>query len=67
MISSLIRGFSYDAEKKQLTVRFSTSTYIYHNVPPELGKVADVFDSREAEDIFACRIEGKFRSTRETT
>ena len=62
-----IRGVSYDEPKKQLTVRFSTSTYVYHDVPPESGRALTHFamQNSEIEDAFNAEIEGKFRSTRE--
>lgn len=68
MIGSLIKSLVYDPATKQLTARFSTSTYIYHGVPEQLGNsINNTFQSREQEDVFACHVEGKYRSTRETT
>jgi len=62
-----IRGVAYDGAAKQLTVKFQTSSYIYHGVPPELGNaMAGTFESSEVEGLFNARVEGKFRSERVT-
>jgi len=41
MPSSVIRGFSYDPEREELEILFTTGRrYVYHAVPPE---AADAF------------------------
>lgn len=62
-----IKGIEYNEAAKTLTVRFQTSTYIYHGVPPEHGKAIDnIFQSSELEHVFNEHIEGKYRSERIT-
>jgi len=66
-MKAFIKGVDYDADKKQLTVRFQTSTYIYHGVPEELGKgIANEFESAVVEHVFYSRVEGKYKSERVT-
>jgi hypothetical protein len=62
MPSTIIRGFDYRPEARELDVLFTTGRrYIYHDVPPE---AAEAFRAAFAKGLhFNRRIRGRYRFT----
>ncbi len=59
-----MRGAEYDAEKRTLTVRFITGTYVYSGVPLERGNAIARMHGDELGYAFDTGIEGRYKSER---